>query len=141
MKAAGETGAAALRAEAADFFDAFVEAFASFDGERVARRYLAPYLSHRVDGTSACFLAHEEIGRYFQSVLDGYRQDGCASCRWDALETIAVGAQSLLAGVTWILLRADGSVLAGWRESYHLARTPQGLRIFASVDHPPAPVP
>lgn len=139
MSAVADPAAAALHAEAAEFFDAFVEAFASFDGERIARRYLAPYLSRRADGTSACFLSHAEIVRYFQSVLDGYREDGCASCRWDALEVTAVGAHSLLAGVTWTLLRADGSVLAGWRESYHLADTPEGLRIFASVDHAPEP--
>jgi hypothetical protein len=130
---------AALHAEAAGFFDAFVEAFASFDGERIARRYLAPYLSRRADGTSACFLTHEEIGRYFQSVVDGYRRDGCASCRWDALESVGMGPQGLLATVTWTLLRADGSVLAEWRESYHLARTPEGLRVLASVDHAMAP--
>ena len=141
MSAATGAADAALQAEAAEFFDAFVQAFASFDGERVAQRYLAPYLSRRADGTSACFLAHDEIGRYFQSVVDAYREDGCASCRWDTLEVTAVGAQSLLAGVTWTLLRADGSALAGWRESYHLARTPEGLRVFASVDHAPASSP
>ena len=137
MTGAADAAATILHAEAAAFFDAFVEAFASFDGERIAQRYLAPYLSRRADGTSACFVAHEEIGRYFQSVVDAYREDGCTSCRWEGLEATAVGGQGLLAGVSWTLLRADGSVLAGWRESYHLARTPQGLRIFASVDHPP----
>jgi ketosteroid isomerase-like protein len=131
------SGGAALSpdAEAAAFFDAFVEAFRSFDGERIAQRYNVPYLAVDAKGASRCFSVHAEIGRYFQQVLDAYRAQGCGSCRYKDLQVQALGRTSLLATVTWELLGEGDRVISSWRESYTLVRTAGCLRVLGSVDH------
>lgn len=117
------------------FFDAFVAAFAQFDGALVAQRYTVPCVSLDAQGALRSFHTRAEIAGYFQSVLTAYHQQGCRSCRFGDLEVVAVGTRSALASVTWELLRADGSVASGWRESYNLLRTDQGWKVFASTDH------
>ena len=125
----------ALQVEAAEFFDAFVEAFRSFDGNEIAGRYVAPYIALREDGVVGSLLTHADVARYFQSVADDYFAKGCRSCRYKELEVVPIGSQSAMGTVTWELLRQDGGVLKVWRESYNFARTENGLRIFASTDH------
>jgi hypothetical protein len=44
-----------LKREAAAFFDDFVEAFRSFDGAEIARRYATHYLARHDDGSTDCF--------------------------------------------------------------------------------------
>lgn len=125
----------ALQGEVAAFFDAFVEAFQTFDGPLIARRYLAPYSALHAGGIVECFSTPAEIASYFQKVVDGYRSQGCRSCRYGELEVVSMGQACVLGTVTWELLLEDGSVLQSWRESYNLARTEGGLRVFATVDH------
>lgn len=125
----------ALQGEVAAFFDAFVEAFRSFDGQLIARRYLAPYSALHAGGSVECFPTHPDIAAYFQKVVDGYHSQGCRSCRYRELEVVSMGHACVLGTVTWELLLEDGRVLQSWRESYNLARTEGGLRVFATVDH------
>ncbi len=123
--------------QATAFFDAFVATFQTFDGDCIAQRYIAPYLARNAEGSIQCFGEHAEIGRYFQDIVNAYHAQGCRSCRYTDLDVVLIGSQSVLATVTWELLGENGSVLSSWRESYTLARTDNGLRIFASVDHAP----
>lgn len=125
----------ALQDEAAAFFDAFVEAFRSFNGQLIALRYLAPYSALHAGGSVECFSTPADIAGYFQKVVDGYRSQGCRSCRYGELEVVSMGQACVLGTVTWDLLLEDGSVFQSWRESYNLARTSEGLRVFATVDH------
>ncbi|MDM0115100.1 hypothetical protein QTI66_23325 [Variovorax sp. J22R133] len=124
-----------MQDEAAAFFDAFVEAFRSFDGGVIAQRYLSPYSALHADGSIDCFASGADTARYFQRVVDGYHDQGCRSCRYRDLEVVPIGTQCALATVTWDLCRDDGSVLSTWRESYNLARVSRALRVFASIDH------
>jgi hypothetical protein len=124
-----------LRVEAANFFDAFVSAFESFDGDEIARRYAAPYVSLHGDGSLECFETPVFISAYFQRVLDDYRQKGCRSCRFSNLDVAPLGHQCVLATVSWELLDEGEKVLSSWRESYCLRRINGVLEVFASVDH------
>jgi hypothetical protein len=124
-----------LQQAAVAFFDAFVVAVSSFDGEEIARRYRAPYLAVQADGFAKCFAAEEEIARYFQNVVDDYHARGCRSCAWSDLAVAPIGRQGALATVTWQLLHEDRSVMACWRESYNLLRVEGEWRIVASTDH------
>lgn len=124
-----------LHSEAIAFFDEFAAAFRQFNGALIASRYVAPYLAMNADGSARVFGEHEEIGRYFQSVVDAYHQEGCRACRYTALHVVPLGQRCSLATLTWELLREDGSVLSAWRESYNLLRMDDCLRIFTSVDH------
>ncbi|MDX5371741.1 MAG: hypothetical protein LPK18_04810 [Pseudomonadaceae bacterium] len=117
------------------FFDEFVTAFAAFDGALVAQRYLSPYLACSGPGALRVFVSGEEIGTYFQGILDDYRARGCRSCCYRDLEVVALGADCALASVTWELLDASGAVVTHWRESYNLCRVDGRFRVFASTDH------
>lgn len=124
-----------LQTELAAFFDAFVEAFRSFDGRAVGARYATTYLALNSEVTLTLLTTQEEIARYFQTVLDNYFDQGCRSCRYLELEVFSMGSQSAIGTVTWELLDQDGKIVSSWRESYNLTRTKHGLRIFASTDH------
>jgi hypothetical protein len=125
----------ALQTEVAAFFDAFVQAFPSFDGKKIAERYAAPYLALNGEGVLTLLPTQADVAGYFQTVLDNYRAQGCHSCRYLELEVLAVGSQSAMGTVTWEMLDQDGKVLSSWRESYSFMRTENGLRIFSSTDH------
>lgn len=129
--------APALQAEMAAFFDAFVLAFASFDGRRIAQRYGAPYMSVDAQGATRVFAQHEDIADHFQTVVAGYRQRGVQACRYGGLQCTPVGTQACLASVSWELLGSDGAVVQGWRESYSLVRQGGTWRVVASFDHAP----
>ena len=81
------------------------------------------------------FQSRAQIAAYFQQVLDAYRDGGCRACRYQDLAIVPIGAESLLASVTWELLAEGGAVMKHWRESYNLHVTKDGLRVFASTDH------
>jgi hypothetical protein len=125
----------ALKTEVAAFFDAFVQAFPSFDGKKIAERYAAPYLALNGEGVLTLLPTQADIASYFQTVLDNYAAQGCRSCRYLELEVLAVGSKSGIGTVTWEMLGKDGKVLSSWRESYNFMRTENGLRIFSSTDH------
>ena len=128
-------GAQAIRDEVVKFFNDFVTAFRSFSGEQIAALYLVPNVSVSADGTVRCLQTREDVGVYFQSVVDSYYGDGCRSCRYKDLDVVQVGSRSALGIVTWELLREDESVLKSWRESYNLTLSSGGLKVFASTDH------
>lgn len=125
----------ASRIDAKRFFDAFVEDFRHFDGHIIAERYLTPYLSIDTDGTLLRFSTATETGQYFQKIIDGYRQQGCVACQYKDLSVNDVSSMSLLATVTWELLREDNSTLSTWRESYVLVRENGLVKIALSGDH------
>jgi hypothetical protein len=125
----------ALLQQVTVFFDAFVSAFQTFDGNLIAQRYTTPYLALNTDGSAQCFDKYPDIGRYFQGIVRGYYAQDCRSCRYKDLDVGLLGSQSVLTTVTWELLREDGRVLNSWRESYILTHTNNEYRILASVDH------
>jgi hypothetical protein len=127
--------ASSLQDEIRAFFDDFVAAFVSFSGARIAERYGVPGVALRGDGSVQAVPSRAEIERFFQETVDAYRRDGCHGIRFKDLEVVGMGSRAALGTVTWQLLRADGSVLRQWRQSYNLNRVGTGWRIFASTYH------
>lgn len=117
------------------FFEAFCAAFDEFDGALIAQRYAVPYTSLNADGMLKVFGTKEQISQYFQGFLNKYREQGCCSCRFKELQVVPLGQKSVLASVTWELLRNDCSVASSWRESYNLTSASGKFRIYASTDH------
>ena len=118
-----------------EFFDAFVEAFRTFDGGVIASRYLPPYLAFHAPGSAQVFATGTDIAAYFQRILTDYHGRGCRSCRYEDLAVVPLGRDCVLATVTWELLAEDGAVVSAWRESYNLCLVDGGYRVFASTDH------
>lgn len=124
------------RALASAYFDRFVAAFATFDGEQVADLFAAPVVTLRSDGSLLGLPTRGDVVRYYQAALDSYRRDGCQSCRWSDLTVTAMGNSALLAAVTWDLLREDGTVATHWRQSYGLSLFGEaGAKAFSAVSH------
>ncbi|MBM7060055.1 hypothetical protein JQX08_04990 [Pseudomonas sp. UL073] len=125
-----------LERRARTFFDDFVEAFRSFDGDIIAARYLTPYLAFHRYGAVQVFTSRAEVAAYFQRIVDEYHAQGCRLCRYHDLAVVALGKDCALATVTWELLAADHSVLSAWRESYNLCWAEGRFLVFTSTDHP-----
>lgn len=117
------------------FFDEFVEAFTSFSGEVVARRYAAPYMAMHADGTHAVYSSAQDTAHYFQHVVDGYNEQGARACRYKDLDVVSLGRSHLLATVTWELQDQNGGIVSAWRESYLLALRDGEYKIATSIDH------
>ena len=122
-------------AAARAFFDRFANAFATFDGRKVADLFATPGVALSRDGSIVALTSRDDIVRYYQTALDRYRRDGCQTARWSQLATTPMGRRSLLATVTWDLLREDGSTAIQWRQSYSLTDSNETLRAFASAMH------
>jgi hypothetical protein len=125
--------------EIAGFFEDFIKedfikAFLSFNGSRIVTLH-APCVALRGDGSIQCLASRPDIGRFFQSAVDGCRRAGCRSIRFRNLEAIPIGGRSALGTVTGELLREDGSVLRQWRQSYNLVRVEPGWQVLASTYH------
>jgi hypothetical protein len=121
----------------AGFVNAFVDAFGTFSGARVAALYPAPSVALRGDGSIAHVPTREEIARFFQAALDGYHRDGCRTARFKGLDVVPMGSRSALGRVTWELLGGDGRIVRQWRQSYNLVRIEQSWQVFASTAHLP----
>jgi hypothetical protein len=123
-------------ATAQAYFDRFARAFASFEGDQVADLFVTPGVALRRDGSIAALTTRDDVVRYYHAALQRYRGEGCRTARWSRLETIPMGRQSLLATVTWELLREDGTIAIQWRQSYNIRNVDENdPRAFASAMH------
>jgi hypothetical protein len=123
----------ASESEIARFFDGFVEAFATFDGLRVGRLFVAPGVALKRDGTVQGFSTRQDIEAYYQAALDRYRASGCRSCRYSDLDVRFLNDSSVIATASWDLLRADGSAIIHWRQAYFLSRFDGEWCIYGSA--------
>jgi len=90
-----------------EFFERFVGAFATFHATKVAELFTTPGVALRRDGSLVPLTAVDDVLKYYQAALDGYRQGGCVSCQWSDLELTRMGDRSALAAVSWSLLRRE----------------------------------
>jgi hypothetical protein len=93
------------------YFDRFTAAFATFEGNQVADLFATPGVALSRDGSIVALTTRDDVVRYYQAALDRYRREGCRLARWSRLETMLIGSQSLLATVSWELLRDDGTTV------------------------------
>jgi hypothetical protein len=133
-----------LELEIAAFFDRYNEAWAikddgTIDGNRIASLYSAPTMTMRGDGSIHCLQPREELAPFFQGVADTYQRAGVGSSTLHDFEVVPIDERSALATMTWKQLRADGSLLKQWRQSYNVVRHEEGWQILVSTFHLTAP--
>ncbi len=124
-----------IEAQVRIFFDEFVEAFGTFDGKAIARRYLSPYLAFHTARSVQVFMSADETASYFQRIVDEYYAKGCRSCQYKELSMTPLGNECVIGTVTWELLAQDRSVTGAWRESYNLCFVEGRFMVFTSTDH------
>lgn len=118
-----------------EYFDDFVEAFLTFDGQRVAEKFAVPFMAKGQAGQGTVFSSLSDIGDYFQTWLDEYKSKGCVRCCYDNLEVKWLGSQCPVASVDWMLLDSEGSAVISWSESYLLTISGDKALAFATIDH------
>jgi hypothetical protein len=119
--------------EVEEYFEAFAAAFSKFDGAVVGQLFICPGVALRRDGTLCGFATQTDIATYYQAALDRYRDAGCRACRYANLEIHPIGADGVVATVTWDLLRDDGTVIDSWRQAYSMRRFADGWRTYTSA--------
>ena len=117
------------------FFEDYARAFESIDGARIATFYHAPTVTMRGDGSIHCLQSREELQRFFQGVVDGYYRDGYRTSGLLSFDVQLIGGRSALATIDWQLLRADGTVLREWRQSYNVVYVDGRWQILVSTFH------
>jgi hypothetical protein len=127
--------AKALEVEMSDFFGRQYNEAWKFDGDEISRLYCVPTVTVRGDGSIHCLQSREELARFFQGVLDNYKSQGHAGTTMHDLVVVRIGDSSALATMTWKMLRADGSSIRRWRQSYNVVRLAEGWRILVSTFH------
>jgi hypothetical protein len=123
-----------LEDEVGSFLETYNEAFASIDSTRIAALYYSPCITLRGDGSIHC-LTSRDLGSFFQGVAETYYREGYRNGRFKILQVVPIGGRSALVTVDWELLREDGSVIRGWRQSYNLVRVQATWQILVSTFH------
>jgi hypothetical protein len=118
-----------------EFYDRFARDFSTFDGELIASRYMAPYSAVSASGDIWQCNSRSELIEYFQSLLDRHASNGVVKGKYEDLVTVPIGKNCQMATVTWTMSSEDDQIISHWRESYNLLETPDGLKIFTSIDH------
>ena len=118
-----------------EFFEDFVTAFSSFDGDHVATKFSLPYMAKGPGDVCNVFDSRPQLAEYFQSYLDEYYSQGCRECRYSNLAVNRLGSECVVASVTWNLVDASGVSVTSWLESYMLAFANGRAAAFATVDH------
>jgi hypothetical protein len=116
------------------FLESYDKAWASLDGSRIAALYHSPCVTLRGDGSIHC-LTSNDLAAFFQNVAETYHREGWRDARFNILQIGPIGGRSALVTVDFELLRGDGSVIRGWRQSYNLALVEAGWRILVATFH------
>jgi hypothetical protein len=122
--------AKALEAEMSEFFGHQYDEAWKVEGDEIAKLYYAPTVTVRGDGSIHRLQSHEELARFFQGVLDTYKNQGFARATMHDLTVVPIGERSALATMTWKQFRTDGSPIRDWRQSYNMVRLAEGWRIL-----------
>ena len=117
------------------FFDKFAQDFKSFDSAIIANRYLAPYTAINSDKSVSLYKEHKEVENYFASILADYKNMFVEYCAYNNFEFSAIGQKVALATMDWNMMKADGTLVTSWRESYILVLSDNVLKIVTSIDH------
>lgn len=118
-----------------EYFDDFLDAFATYDGDRVAAKFTVPYMVKGEAGETKVFQSMPDVSQHFQAYLDEYKAKGCTKCQYSNLDVMWLGSESAIASVNWSLLDHIDALVLSWSESYLLSATGNQALAYATVDH------
>ena len=124
-----------LTSEIKKFLNDYTSAFALVDGAAIARCYHAPSITMRDDGSVHVLETRQQLEAFFQAVAQKYFDEGRQNARFSDLALQPIGSKSVLATMQWQQIRADGSVIHSWWQSYNLIYVDGRWQIFASTFH------
>jgi hypothetical protein len=122
--------------EVRKLLDDYVRHWYAGEWSTVAALYHVPSITMRGDGSVHCFQSEQELQEFFHGVGASYDTEGdLGPGRYHSLATQPIGARSLLATLTWQMVRKDGSVVREWQQSYNLVRSDGRWQILAATLH------
>jgi hypothetical protein len=121
----------------ASLLAAYAELWNRHDLTGLERMYAVPTTTLRPDGSLHVLTNDAAIRDFYAGALRGYEAEGYATCALIDVATSPAGGRAALAQGTWVMRRPDGSEIRRWRQTYSLALSSDGWRIFASIVHAP----
>ena len=124
----------ALEVEMSQFFGHQYNEAWKFGGDEIAKLYSPPRSPCGETGRSIVFSPMKSL-RGSSKVSRHLQGQGSDSTTMHDLVVVPIGDRSALATMTWKMLRADGSPIREWRQSYNVVRLAEGWRILVSTFH------
>jgi hypothetical protein len=121
--------------EALSFFEKYKSEFDQSNWISFTALLHEPFVTVRGDGSVKCCQSHAEAQSFFANVADSWRREGYDHFTTSNFDVIAMGKLSRLVTFDWEMLRADGSMLRKWRQSYQLIRQQEEWKVLGSTFH------
>ena len=121
-----------------DELQAFFEEYASLfhaDMTALCDRFNYPSITQRLDGSVALFSRKEEAVRFFTVARDRFEGEGCTAWAIRRLAAEQLGAGAAFATIDWRMLRADGSPIRGWTQTYNVIGGSGRWKVVLSTLH------
>lgn len=94
-----------------------------------------PFVTVRGDGSVKFFASRAEAQRFFETVANTWHREGYDRFTTSNFEVTPMGNLSRLVTFDWEMLRADGSLLRKWRQSYQLILVQHEWKVLGSTFH------
>ena len=93
-----------------------------------------PFVAVR-DGVEIHLPDREAVRDHLTAVIEAYREEGVATWKRIEADVNKLGDHTVFATVRWNGLDAEGEVLRDVSTTYHLRKTPGGLRFVSYTNH------
>jgi hypothetical protein len=110
-------------------------AFNAADAERIADCYHRPCVTIRGDGSFHLLDEREGVIKFMGAVARQYHDEGMANGVYSNMEIQMIGTACALVTVDWAMLKADGSTLRQWRQSYNVIKSGDECLFYVSTFH------
>lgn len=115
-----------------DFISRYGRAFDNFDIQTILNYYHTPCFTFKF-GKLFAHLTEEIKLKYFQDLLESYRQEGYANAEIPNFELKRMGKESVLLTVEWVCKRSDGTIAFDFWDSYHLIYIDENWKILGDT--------
>jgi hypothetical protein len=123
-----------LETELRGYFEGYARAFHA-DLGRFCEHFHFPSTTVRLDGSIQQFRTNEEAMEFFTVAKQKYEAEGCTQWAINRVTATQLGAGSASATIDWAMLRADGSPIRGWTQTYNLIKSAHGWHVILSTLH------
>ena len=111
---------ASLTEEVMAFFERYRTGFDDAHWGSFTSLLHEPFVTVRGDGSVKFLESRAEARQFFETVANTWRGEGYDRFATSNFEAMPMGRLSRLVTFDWEMLRADGSLLRKWRQSYQL---------------------
>ena len=123
-----------LRTELIRFFEHYAQTFYE-QMETFCGLYFYPCSTVRLDGSVQVMLTQPEAVQFFSEALLKYEAEGCVRWEIHEFDVTSLGTHSAAATLEWQMLRADGSRIRAWTQTYNVIGGAGAWKVLHSTLH------